>query len=234
MTTEGGGRGVLDGAFDLLETLARAEHGAGLSELARDSGLPKATTHRLLEQLVARGAVQRHNQRYYIGRTLARLGRGWQPDPALRRASLAPCRSLARLTAAAAMVAVLDGGEMRVVAGVGTGAESSQHLSISDERVVRTAVGQVLLAAQPPHLLPPGYSWREWKRVRDRLTSHASLAVDHQDVAPGVYCYAAAIPSRTGQVASISVLFSHQTPPKGMGELVARAARDVTRTLSTL
>ncbi|MDT7566078.1 MAG: IclR family transcriptional regulator, acetate operon repressor, partial [Pseudonocardiales bacterium] len=77
--TSQGGRGVLEGAFELLDVLSRMPSGAGLSGLSRDSGLPKATTHRLLEQLVALGAVQRDGQRYYVGGALARLGRSWQP-----------------------------------------------------------------------------------------------------------------------------------------------------------
>lgn len=53
------GRGVLEGAFALLEELARGGE-TGLSRLAARAGLPKATAHRLLNQLVAVGAVQRH------------------------------------------------------------------------------------------------------------------------------------------------------------------------------
>lgn len=43
----GAGRGVLEGAFSLLEALAGVDE-AGLSDLAVRAGLPKATAHRLL------------------------------------------------------------------------------------------------------------------------------------------------------------------------------------------
>lgn len=226
------GRGVLEGAFELLNTLARIPSGAGLSELARDSGLPKATTHRLLDQLIGLGAVQRDGQRYYIGNALARLGRSWQPDPALRRASLVPSRTLARLTGASVAVCVLEGPAIRVVTSAGGLGTPTPRLNTEDELTVRTAAGKVLLAAGPDRDPPVGFTRPEWKRVRDSLSRHAAVAVDHQDILPGVYCAAAAIPLSTpGRVATICTLFINRPPPPDLAELVLRAARETTRSL---
>jgi len=226
------GRGVLEGAFELLNVLSYLPSGAGLSELARDAGLPKATTHRLLDQLIGLGAVQRDGQRYYIGSALARLGRSWQPDPALRRAALAPSRTLARLTGASVAVCVLEGPAIRVVTAAGVSAPAPR-MHTEDEMSVRTAAGQVLLAGGPDRDPPPGFTRPEWKRVRDSLSRHAAVAVDHQDILPGVYCAAAAIPLPTpGRVASIATLFVNRTPPRDLSELVLRAAREATRSLA--
>src|SRR5262245_57549426 len=60
-------RGVLDGAFAVLDALAREEGGLGLTALSRACGLAKSTVYRLAEQLVALGAVQRVDGRYYVG-----------------------------------------------------------------------------------------------------------------------------------------------------------------------
>src|SRR5579859_6412293 len=60
------GRGVLDGAFAVLEALANAPDGLGLTALARASGLAKTSAHRLAEQLVSLGAVQCVEYRYYV------------------------------------------------------------------------------------------------------------------------------------------------------------------------
>jgi IclR family acetate operon transcriptional repressor len=81
------GRGVLHGAFAVLEALADAEGGLGLTALAGACGLAKTSVHRLAEQLVAVGAVQRVNHRYYIGARIGRIGQRWQPDPLLRQAA---------------------------------------------------------------------------------------------------------------------------------------------------
>ena len=227
------GRGVLEGAFELLNVLSGMSSGAGLSELARDSGLPKATTHRLLDQLIGLGAVQRDGQRYYIGNALARLGRSWQPDPALRRAALVPCRTLARLTGAAVAVCVLEGPAIRVVTAAGAMSTPTPRMHTEDELSVRTAAGQVLLAGGPDRDPPPGFTRPEWKRVRDSLSRHSAVAVDHQDILPGVYCAAAAIPLPTpGRVATIATLFVNRPPPRDLSELVLRAARDTTRSLA--
>jgi hypothetical protein len=61
------GRGVLGRAFAVLEALAQADAGLGLTGLARASGLAKTSAYRLAEQRVALGAVQRVDQRYYVG-----------------------------------------------------------------------------------------------------------------------------------------------------------------------
>ncbi|MGW4799449.1 helix-turn-helix domain-containing protein, partial [Nonomuraea sp. NPDC004297] len=51
------GRGVLHGAFAVLEELAKREE-AGLTQLALATGLPKATTHRLLCRLADLGEAR--------------------------------------------------------------------------------------------------------------------------------------------------------------------------------
>ena len=67
------GRGVLEGAFALMEVLAQGDE-VGLTRLAADAELPKATAHRLLGQLVALGAVQSVSGRYRLGPRTFRLG----------------------------------------------------------------------------------------------------------------------------------------------------------------
>ena len=105
-TGVGHSRGVLEGGFEILAALGSDGTGLGLTELANHTGLAKTTVHRLAEQLVAVGAVQRIGDCYYIGPTIARLGRCWQPDPKLRQAACGPVRALAARahTAAAAYV----------------------------------------------------------------------------------------------------------------------------------
>jgi hypothetical protein len=52
-------RGVLNGVFAVLDALADADGGLGLTALARASGLAKTSAYGLAEQLVTFGAVQR-------------------------------------------------------------------------------------------------------------------------------------------------------------------------------
>jgi IclR family acetate operon transcriptional repressor len=72
-------------AVALLRAAARAPHGATVTKLAADTGIPRATASRLLATLDAQGLVQRldDNDRYTLGYELARLGRAVDPDHAL-------------------------------------------------------------------------------------------------------------------------------------------------------
>ena len=51
-------RGVIDTAFDLLDHVAALQP-ARLIDLSETTGIPRATVHRLLKQLIAVGAVRR-------------------------------------------------------------------------------------------------------------------------------------------------------------------------------
>lgn len=150
-----GGRGVLEGAFALLEALDGAGE-AGLSRLASQTGLPKTSAHRLLDQLVALDAVERSGGHYRIGARVFRLGCNWQPYPGLLTAAQGPLRRLARGEGATAALTVLRGSRTIVVAGAGSDA-SGYHIPV----LVRpgttwpwpTAAGMVLAAhtaAGPP------------------------------------------------------------------------------------
>ncbi len=79
-TEQVAGRGVLEGAFALLEALNALGGNAGFAELVRASGLPKTTAHRLLDQLVELGAVERAPEGYRTGSRVFRLGQSWQPE----------------------------------------------------------------------------------------------------------------------------------------------------------
>lgn len=226
------GRGVLEGAFDVLDTVSRVPNGAGLSEVSRNSGLPKATTHRLLEQLVDLGAVQRDGHRYYVGDTIAQIGQSWQPHPKLRRAALTPTRTLAQLSAGAVTVSVLHDNAIRVVTKAGNVSGPLPQMAPTEEFAARTAAGRILLAAQPHRDPPRGYTRPEWKRVRDSLSQHAAVALDHQEVLPGIFCAAAGITLPGGTMASICAIIVNRTPPPILPDLLIRAARETTHNLT--
>ncbi|MCB5167846.1 helix-turn-helix domain-containing protein [Streptomyces bambusae] len=101
------GRGVLEGAFALLEALRRHGDEAGVTELAVACGVPKGTVHRLLDQLAAVGAVERRGTRYRVGPEMFRLGQSWQPHPGLRTAARLPLHRLRAATGASAVLTVM-------------------------------------------------------------------------------------------------------------------------------
>ncbi|GIH63865.1 IclR family transcriptional regulator [Microbispora siamensis] len=227
------GRGVLEGAFHLLDVLAAAEEGAGLSELARDAGMPKATTYRLLRQLANLGAVQRHGQRYLVGPRLARLGDAWQPDPRLQAAAREPVRLLSALTTTVTFLTVLEEGRIRVITAARGEIKEVPPVLPGSELAEATAAGRVLLMRTPDgDTAPPGFTLAEWRRAQAAARRSGSVAVDHQEVLPGVCCVAVPVRRPDGEiVASVSALAVRPAVPAGLTELLLRASREITRNL---
>ncbi|GAA4214659.1 IclR family transcriptional regulator [Microbispora amethystogenes] len=226
------GRGVLEGAFHLLDVLSAAEGGAGLSELARDAGMPKATTYRLLRQLASLGAVQRHGQRYLVGRRLARLGDAWQPDPRLQAAAREPVRLLSSLTTTVTFLTVLEDDRIRVITATRGDITEVPPVLPGSELAGATAAGRVLLMHRPDDDAPPGFTPAEWRRARTAFRRAGSIAADHQDVLPGICCVAVPVRGPDGEVvASVSALAIRPAVPAGLSELVLRASREITRNL---
>lgn len=74
---------TVDNAIDLLFHLGGAERPLGVTVLARELGLPKSSTHRLLATLARRGMVEQdERRRYRPGAALVALGlQGLDRDP---------------------------------------------------------------------------------------------------------------------------------------------------------
>jgi DNA-binding IclR family transcriptional regulator len=199
-----GGRSVLEGAFELLEAVERATE-AGLTKLSSECRLPKTTAYRLLEQLVALGAVERRGAGYQMGPRMYRLGQGWQPHPLLRSASQEPVRRPVRATGATAGIAVLRKGQTLVLDW--TPGEAGLPAAVADNVSWPwfTASGKVLVAEARPDLPfgPLPASWRrEAAAIRDR-----GVAYDREELVEGVSCVAVPLHGAGGApVAALCVL----------------------------
>ncbi|WP_055524881.1 helix-turn-helix domain-containing protein [Streptomyces graminilatus] len=108
------GRGVLEGAFQLMAALDRVGQ-ARPTRLTALSGLPKTTALRLLRQLADLGAVEQLAGTYRMGPRVFRLGQGWEPCPGLRAASREPVRRLVAATGATVGISVLSEGRTLIL-----------------------------------------------------------------------------------------------------------------------
>jgi IclR family transcriptional regulator, acetate operon repressor len=221
------GRGVLDGAFAVLDALAHADDGLGLTALARASGLAKTSTYRLVQQLAALGAVQCVEHRYYVGALIGRIGQRWQPDPLLRRAAQGPVHTLAVLASAMASLRILHDERLRLICATA----ARGHAYISDppdrESIARTATGRVLYATQPSGetALPDCWTPREWHRLRASVREAGATVADRQDAFPGICCVSAPVWWPNGTCAgAVTVLVLSPTLPPRVPELVSYAA----------
>lgn len=227
------GRGVLDGAFAVLEALANARHGLGLTDLAHASGLAKTSSYRLAEQLVAVGAVQRVDLRYFIGPMMSRLGRCWQPDPLLRRVCEEPVRRLSALTGATASVYVLHLGQARLVTATAPVGQSwIPSYEFDRDTTPHTAVGRVLLAAHPCATRPAGIPQPKWALWRARVRD-GRFAITESDRAPeGCCCAAAPIWRAEGDCAgAVAVLPRAPAMPSRNVDLLLQTTRHIGQSL---
>ncbi|WP_327046249.1 helix-turn-helix domain-containing protein [Microbispora sp. NBC_01189] len=224
-----GGRGVLEGAFALLDALERVQE-AGLTRLAADSGLPKATAYRLLEQLTVMGAVEKRGPRYRIGPRMRRLGHVWRPEPSLDKAARAPMRNFVRATEAAIWLCLLSGGQTIAVGGA---PGRIPYFSPPHPGAVLdwpTAVAKVLTAwsreASGLTLEPT-----EWRRDVARIRG-TGVAFDREENTSGVSCVAAPVLDRDGAlVAAVCSPVEAVRPLADLAQNLVRTSKAVTAAL---
>src|SRR6202012_1405047 len=189
------GRTVLDGAFSVLDALAHADEGLGLTALARVSGLAKTSAHRLAEQLVTLGAVERVSHRYFVGPRMMRIGQHWQPDPLLRRCAQGPVHVLAVQSRAMASLRILHENRLRFVCAAVRHGHAYMPDHIDPESIARTATGRVLYAVQPAGevALPECWIRRECRELRESVSDPRATVIDRQDAVPGICCVSAPV-----------------------------------------
>jgi len=221
------GRGVLEGAFAVLDALANADEGLGLTALTRASGLAKTSAHRLAQQLVTLGALQCVEHRYYVGPRMLRIGQRWQPDPQLRRFAQAPVHALAVQSHAMASLRILQDQRLRYVCAAMPFGHAHMPDSADPESIARTATGRVLYATQPAGAvtLPDCWTRREWRHLRESLRDPRATVTDHQDAVAGMCCVSAPVWWPKGVCAgAVTVTVHADDPPIGLPALVSHTA----------
>jgi DNA-binding IclR family transcriptional regulator len=204
------GRGVLEGAFALLEALRLRGDEAGVTELAVACGVPKATAHRLLDQLAAVGAVERRGTRYRVGSQLFRLGQGWQPHPGLRTAARLPLHRLRATTGASAVLTVLREDLAMTVCSVPGEPEPLVPVRDGMSFLLDTAVGRAL-----------------------RAPRRTAPLLDRETVMEGVACAAVPVRAPDGRtVAALAGVVRAGRPLEALAHAVAETGLAVSRALS--
>lgn len=186
------GRGVIESAFELLDHVGALEP-VRLLDLANVSGIPRETVRRLLQQLIAVGAVSREGTRYRLGASLLGLGSRVSPERRLRVAARRPIAELASATGAAVQLSAMIGGK-------------AVYLDSVDARIPLGVV------ARPGAPVPPRCAAA---RAHTEL-GHTTPIVDAGELRADMSCVAVAIPLRNGAVAALSTIVAGPRPPLGL------------------
>jgi IclR family KDG regulon transcriptional repressor len=210
-------------AFDILELFLGERSSLTAPEVATRLGLPRSTTHELLNTLVARGYLARRPNAdgpYRLGSRLLELGSRYQQDLDLAAEGELVARRVAEECGETVHVAVLDGTDVVYVCKIDS-MHSVRMVSAVGRRLPAhcTAVGKVLLAGMSQQRFDELFRGRKLAALTDRsITSLAALrgqlaeirrtgvAYEMCESNPDVGCVAAPVTDHSGEwVAAMSI-----------------------------
>jgi len=105
----------LSRGISLLEMFSVSRPELSISEMARRSGMPKSTTHRLVSDLLSAGILERGEHGIRLGLRLFELGHLVPTQRTLREIALPYAHSLNEVTGLTCNVAVRDGVDIMYV-----------------------------------------------------------------------------------------------------------------------
>lgn len=239
-------RTVLGRAFDLLGAFTAERPVLGLSELARRTGLPAPTVHRLCAQLCTRGALERtEDGRYRIGVRLWELGALAPRAHGLRQVALPFLEDLYEATHQNVQLAVLEGTEALYVERI-SGHHAVPLLSRAGGRLPLHASsgGLVLLAHAGPELLLAVLEAGLERFTENTITTEHRLRSTLADVRrtgtvtcrehldPRSVAVAAPVLAGRAVVAAVSVVVSTSDDPGLLLPALRAACRGISRGLT--
>jgi len=218
-----GGVQSVSRALDLMEAFIAHGPEIGLTDLAALLGMNRATAHRLLDTLEARGYVQRLSmgRKYRLGSRVFELGAHFQNQMDIRRASQPELTSMAEETGQAGFLCIRDGDYalcldriegrhyMRIFA-LRMGDRQPLHCG-GAPRALLTGMSHAELLAYATRTGLPGFTPHTITTTQQLLadvsqTRHQGFVVSDQDVSPGIGAVGAPIYNQARRVvASISL-----------------------------
>lgn len=199
----------------LLEVIAAKDQFVSLQGLVEETGLPKPTLHRMLQQLESAGMLQRDGdgRQYGIGARLRRLAENLLLNDTIHGARHAVLRQLVEEVGESCNITALSGSEVLYLDRVETAAPLRFYLHPGSRVPAHcSASGKLFLAQMTP-------------AQRRRLLAHAPLsqytsrtltgldaleaeiekvgrdgyAFDNEEFLPGLFCIAVLVPSPDGR-----------------------------------
>jgi IclR family acetate operon transcriptional repressor len=238
--------------LSILESLARAEGGLTLTDVAHRVGLPPSTTHRLLGTLERMGYVYQAGElgRWYVGLQAFAVGSSFLASRDFVAQSHPYMRRLMEQAGETANLAILDATEavfvdqvqcretMRTIVKLGSrvplhasGVGKAIFASLPDEQVDAILKVRGLPRITHHTITSPETMWASIRVVRQR-----GWSFDDEEHLPGTRCVAGSIYDEHGEVlGAISIAGPSSRLPderiKQLGPVVAHVAEEITRRL---
>lgn len=224
--------------FLLLEAIAHRERLTSLQALAEETGLPKATLHRMVQQLEAGGLLQRSNDGRHlaIGTRLRQLSEKVLLNDVYQGARRAVLRQLVDELGESCNLTALSGTEVIYLDRVETatplrfylhpGSRVPAHCSASGKLLLaqlsasqrRRLLQHVPLEACTPRTLTTLEALEE----EIRSVRKQGFALDNEEFLPGLMCVAVLVPSAQGRsnlCVAVQAPVLRLTPDKSIGML---------------
>lgn len=238
---------VLGRAAALVRAFDERSPVLGVGELARRTGLPKSTVHRLAGELVAERVLDRGEETgtFRLGMWLFELGELVPAHRTLSDAALPIMEDLREVTRQRIHLAVLEGvdavyveilGTARVDVPSRTGGRLPAHavgvgkvmLAYSPVAVVRARIEAGLPRFTPRTITTPGGLTQELRKIRT-----VGMALDLEESTPGACCVAAPVFGADRRIrAGLSVTGpTRSVDPGTLGPAVRTAASTLSRVL---
>lgn len=240
--------GTVGRALRILDAFCARQPAMTLSELARRSGLPVSTVHRMLGDLVSWGALERGaDGRYRVGLRLWELGSLCPRGQGLRERLLPFLEDLSQITHENVQLAVREGSDVVYVERIaGTGAVPVLTRVGGRFAMTATGVGLVLLAHAPaevqehvlagplerftPHTVTDP---RALRRMLADVRANGYAVSDRQVTSDALSVAAPVCDGDGTALAAVSLVVRHGgASPHALARLVCTSARAMSRVLA--
>jgi IclR family pca regulon transcriptional regulator len=225
----------------------------GVSDLAREVGLSRSTTHRYIATLAGLGYLQQDppTRKYRLGPRVLDLGFSAINSMDLREVAAPHLQALSDETGHTVNMAVLDGPDIMYLERCRTYRQGQRDIDLNLHIGSRlpaycTSMGKVLLANLPPDRLKEVLRLTEFhRRGPNTLTAkadllaelervrEAGLAINNEELAYGLRSIAAPVFSQNGEAAAAINLAVHRSMVS-FDELIARLGPPLERTAAEI
>jgi IclR family pca regulon transcriptional regulator len=219
----------LERGLSVLDAFAGLHSTLGIAEIAREVGLNKSTTHRYVNTLAVLGYLHQdpESRKYRLGARAVEIGFAALNSIEITRIAAGPLQRLADETGFTVSMAVLDGPEIVYIERRRAGQDRQLDLNLqvgSRLPAYCTALGKVLLAAEPPAQLralldridlarraPNTITAREHLLAALDRIRRGAVAVNDEELTPGLRAIAVGVRDRSRRVVAAINIAVHTT-----------------------